>query len=133
MNTMENKSGPLKLELVNDEIASFYRFFYRRNSNNNDIFSIKLDNVEVKRLNLHTKTFTTKEGLKDYLGNISNNTTNVSLSNISFVRNKIHSFLNDENNTQSCLEIILPVKEGNDYTQNDINEIYNVAVRALGL
>ena len=133
MNTMENKSGPLKLELVHDEIASFYRFFYRRNSNNNDIFSIKLDSVEMNRLNLHTKVFTTVNGLTGYLSNISNNTTNVSPSNISFVRNKIHSFLNDENNTQSCLEIILPVKEGNDYTQNDINEIYNVAVRALGL
>ena len=133
MNTMENKSGPFKLEFINDEIASFYRFFYRLNSDNNDVFSIRLDNVEMKRLNLHTKTFTTKEGLKDYLGNISNNTTNVLPSNISFVRNKIHSFLNDKNNTQSCIEIILPVKEGNDYTQNDINEIYNVAVRALGL
>ena len=87
----------------------------------------------MRRLNLHTKTFTTKDGLEDYLDNISNNTTNVSLSNISFVRNKIHSFLNDKNNTQSCIEIILPVKEGNDYTQNDINEIYNVAVRALVL
>ena len=130
---MENKSGPFKLEFIHDEIASFYRFFYRLNSDNNDVFSIRLDNIEMKRLNLHTKTFTTVDGLEGYLNNISNNTTNVSPSNISFVRNKIHSFLNDENNTQSCIEIILPVKEGNDYTQNDINEIYNVAVRALGL
>ena len=130
---MENKLGPLKLELVHDEMASFYRFFYRRNSDNNDIFSIRLDSVEMNRLNLHTKTFTTVNGLSDYLGNISNNTTNVSPSNIAFVRSKIHSFLNDVNNEKSCLEIILPVKEGNDYTQNDINEIYNVAIRALGL
>ena len=130
---MKKKLGPLQLELVKDEVASFYRFFYRRNNNNNDVFSIRVDDVKMNRLNLHTKTFTTTKDIFEYLDKISNDTTNISSSNVKFVQNKIHTFLEDENITQSCFEIILPIKEGNDYTQNDINKIYNVAVQALGI
>lgn len=126
-----NELGPIQLELVNDDIASFYRFFYRKNYNNNETYTIRLDNIEMNLLNLHTKTFSTINGLTNYLSTITNNTTNVSQSNITYVCNEIDKFKNDDN--FSCVEIILPMKDGNDYTQNDIDEIYNAAVKTLGL
>jgi hypothetical protein len=35
--------------------------------------------------------------------------------------------------TNSCVEIILPLKEDNTYSENDIENIYNAAVETLGI
>lgn len=127
---MKRDLGPLKLELINNDVASFYRFFYRKNSDNNDIYSIRLENIVMKTVDLHTRIFTATDGLQNYLDTITNSTTNVSASDISFVKNNIRKFNASE---KSCLEIIMPIMDGKNYSQNDINEIYNIATLTLGI
>ena len=127
---MKKELGPIRVELVDNDTTSFYRFFYRKDNLNNEIHRVELDNVVMNKLNLHTRIFTTDTGLKNYLDEINNNTINVSAGDLLAVTNGVRKFLDED---KSCLEIILPVIEGNNYSQGDINEIYNAATSALGI
>ena len=127
---MKKELGILNLELIHNTETSCYRFFYRRNSANDNLFSIVLDNVSMNRLNLNDKIFNTENELPNFLDNIINSTANVSFTDVNAVIEGIQNFLQT---TDSCVEIILPVKEGKSYSQDDINKIYNTAVSALGI
>lgn len=127
---MKRDLGPIKLELIHDTKTSFYRFFYRRNRLNDDVYEIVIGNVVMNKLNLQDKIFNTENELPNYLDNIINSTANVSFTDVNAVIEGIQNFLQT---TDSCVEIILPVKEGKSYSQDDINKIYNTAVSALGI
>ncbi len=129
---MERQLGPLKLDLlVNSDTSSYYRFFYRRNDNGDNIYTIRLDDVIMNRVNLHERVFNELYSVKNYLNTIAANTQNVSESNLNTMRSQLNIFLSSPD--YSCVEIILPVIEGNDYSQEDINQIYKTATQALGI
>ena len=84
----------------------------------------------MNRVNLHDKTFTELNSLKNYLDTITSNTQNVTETDLTMLRSQINGFLSSE---YSCMEIILPIIKGNAYSQEDINQIYNTATNALGI
>lgn len=127
---MKRDLGPIKLELIHDTKTSFYRFFYRRNRLNDDVYEIVVGGVVMNKLNLQDKIFNTENEFVNYLDNITDNTTNVSVTDIATIKNELINFLET---TNSCVEIILPLKEDNTYSENDIENIYNVAVETLGI
>lgn len=130
--------GPLKTELVNSESFNFYRFLYRKDRKENDdnielgdeTYTITVDNVVMKHVDLDGKIFNNYAALHDYLSNITSVETNVTPLIIANLYNNIkNNFVN--NNKYSKLEVILPVIDNNEYNQNDINEIYNVIIKAI--
>lgn len=127
---MKRDLGPIKLELIHDTKTSFYRFFYRRNRLNDDVYEIVVGGVVMNKLNLQDKIFNTENEFVNYLDNITDNTTNVSVTDIATIKNELINFLET---TNSCVEIILPLKEDNTYSENDIENIYNAAVETLGI
>ena len=127
---MKMNKGPISIDVVNEDGVSFYRFFYRRNHDNNDVYSILLDNINMKKLNLQDHVFDRSKGLENYLANIADDKVNVSSTDIAHVNNEIEEFFNTDN---SAVEIILPIKDNNVYSQDDIDKIYNAAAQALGI
>jgi len=123
------KFGPLSVSLVKDTSFDFYRFFYRRN-NNDVVYSITLDNIVMRRLDLDKMIFRNYETLSNYLNNISDNVSNISNANIAELKtNIITNFL--RNAEYGALEVILPVKDENKYSQMDVDNIYNAIFNAL--
>lgn len=127
--------GSLKTELVNSESFNFYRFLYRKENDDNiklgdETYTITVDNVVMKHVDLDGKIFNNYVTLHDYLSNITTVETNVTpLIMTNLYNNIINNFVN--NNDYSKLEVILPVIDNNEYNQNDINEIYNVIIKAI--
>lgn len=127
--------GPLKTELVNSESFNFYRFLYRKENDDNielgdETYTITVDNVVMKHVDLDGKIFNNYVTLHDYLSNITTVETNVTPLIMTNLYNNIkNNFVN--NNDYSKLEVILPVIDNNEYNQNDINEIYNVIIKAI--
>lgn len=127
--------GPLKTELVNSESFNFYRFLYRKENGDNitlgdETYTITVDNVVMKHVDLDGKIFNNYVTLHDYLSNITTIETNVTPLIMTNLYNSIkNNFV--YNNKYSKLEVILPVIDNNEYNQNDINEIYNVIIKAI--
>lgn len=132
---MNNKLGPIELKLINSDSARFYRFFYRRwePSDEKDIYTIKI-NIKVKHVNLNEQKFkyhyTNNTELEEFLKNIVPNETNITDSNLLMLKNELRIFKNSDYN---AVEIILPTVDKNEYNQNDITNIYNIAIEILGL
>ena len=132
---MNNKLGPIELKLINSDSARFYRFFYRRweSSEEKDIYTIKM-NIRVKYVNLNEKKFkyhyTNNTELEEFLKNIVPNETNITDSNLLMLKNELRIFKNSD---YSAVEIILPTVDKNEYNQNDITNIYNIAIEILGI
>lgn len=127
--------GPLKTELVNSESFNFYRFLYRKENDDNttlgdETYTITVDNVVMKHVDLDGKIFNNYATLHDYLSNITTIETNVTPLIMANLYNSIkNNFVINDN--YSKLEVILPVIDNNEYNQNDINEIYNVIIKAI--
>ena len=124
------KFGPLDVSLANGSTFDFYRFFYRRNNDNDNVYSITLDNVVMRRLDLDKMIFRNYETLSNYLNSITDNVSNLTEGDIASLKtNILTNFV--RNNEYSALEVILPVKEDNNYSQIDIDNIYNAIFNVL--
>lgn len=122
------KFGPLKVELVNDDAFDFYRFFYRRNNNNDNVYSLSTDFIVMKHLDINEKRFRNYSSLYNCLENVISNNVNVTNDDILLIKNSIIENFTDD---YSCLEIILPIKNNNRYSQEDIDNIYNTILNTL--
>ena len=126
------KFGPLSVSLINSDSFNFYRFFYKRNNNNDlysDTYTITLSNIVMKRLNLNDKQFRNYNSIVNFLSNISLSNSSVTDSDVSSLRNNIRD--NFTNSNYLCLEVILPVIENNKYVQTDIDTIYNTIMESI--
>lgn len=132
---ISERIGPLSAKLINSDTFNFYRFFYRRGNTdtvtyNGETYSINMDNIVMKQINLHDNDFYSYHQLHDYLisidTNVDTNITQENISNLSF--DITNNFVNGQ---YSCLEVILPIKENNQYSDNDIERIYNTILDAI--
>lgn len=126
------KFGPLSVSLINSDSFNFYRFFYKRNNDNDlysDTYTITLSNIVMKRLNLNDKQFRNYNSIVNFLSNISLSNSSVTDSDVSSLRNNIRD--NFTNSNYLCLEVILPVIENNKYVQTDIDTIYNTIMESI--
>lgn len=122
------KFGPLKVELVNDDAFDFYRFFHRRNNNNDNVYSLSTDFIVMKHLDINEKRFRNYSSLYNCLENVISNNVNVTNDDILLIKNSIIENFTDD---YSCLEIILPIKNNNRYSQEDIDNVYNTILDTL--